>query len=142
MISYDQILKGLVLMLAHYPDCGRGPAELRILAKDYHEALQGFSPDVFTEACKQHKLTCSFFPHLNELFLACNNITSRRTSGAKMLPEITFDKTDEDIKFNKQMNPIILLIISKKITVEEALKMMSQVKDDFHNRGKGGGKDN
>ena len=55
MHNLDFMLQTLVNLALHYPQAGRTPAQLRILAEDWAEDLAAFPRDIVEWALKAHR---------------------------------------------------------------------------------------
>ena len=55
MHNPDFMLQLLVNLALHYPQAGRTPAQLQILAEDWAEDLAEFSPETVERAVKQYR---------------------------------------------------------------------------------------
>ena len=55
MHNPDFTLQLLVNLALHYPQAGRTPAQLQILAEDWAEDLAEFSPETVERAVKQYR---------------------------------------------------------------------------------------
>ena len=62
MHNLDFMLQTLVNLALHYPQAGRTPAQLRILAEDWAEDLAAFPRDIVERAVKAHRRESPYFP--------------------------------------------------------------------------------
>ena len=56
------MLQLLVNLALHYPQAGRTPAQLQILAEDWAEDLAEFSPGTVEKAVKRYRRESPYFP--------------------------------------------------------------------------------
>lgn len=91
MHNPDFTLQLLVNLALHYPQAGRTPAQLQILAEDWAEDLAEFSPDVVEKSVKQYRRESPYFPTVADIWARCDEL--RRGEAAQAdglaLPEQT-----------------------------------------------------
>ena len=68
MHNPDFMLQLLVNLALHYPQAGRTPAQLQILAEDWAEDLAEFSPETVERAVKQYRRECAYFPTVADIW--------------------------------------------------------------------------
>ena len=71
MHNQDFTLQLLVNLALHYPQAGRTPAQLQILAEDWAEDLAEFSPETVERAVKQYRRECAYFPTVADIATNC-----------------------------------------------------------------------
>ena len=75
------MLQLLVNLALHYPQAGRTPAQLQILAEDWAEDLAEFSPETVERAVKQYRRECAYFPTVADIWARCDEL--RRGEAAR-----------------------------------------------------------
>ena len=73
----------LVNLALHYPQAGRTPAQLQILAEDWAEDLAEYSPDVVERAVKLYRRESPYFPTVADIWARCEEI--RRGAEARLV---------------------------------------------------------
>lgn len=100
MHNPDFTLQLLVNLALHYPQAGRTPAQLQILAEDWAEDLAEFSPETVERAVKQYRLNSAYFPTVADIWAHCDELRRGETAQADALalPERTktFDERCEE----------------------------------------------
>ena len=100
MHNQDFTLQLLVNLALHYPQAGRTPAQLQILAEDWAEDLAEFSPETVERAVKQYRRECAYFPTVADIWARCDELRRGETAlaDALALPERTktFDERCEE----------------------------------------------
>ena len=81
MHNQDFTLQLLVNLALHYPQAGRTPAQLQILAEDWAEDLAEFSPETVERAVKQYRRECAYFPTVAYIWARCDEL--RRGEAAR-----------------------------------------------------------
>ena len=71
MHNLDFMLQTLVNLALHYPQAGRTPAQLRILAEDWAEDLAAFPRDIVERAVKAHRRESPYFPTVADIWRRC-----------------------------------------------------------------------
>ena len=91
MHNPDFTLQLLVNLALHYPQAGRTPAQLQILAEDWAEDLAEFSPEVVEKAVKQYRRECAYFPTVADIRARCDELRRGEVAQADALalPEQT-----------------------------------------------------
>lgn len=74
MHNPDFMLQLLVNLALHYPQAGRTPAQLQILAEDWAEDLAEFSPETVERAVKQYRRECAYFPTVADIWARCDEL--------------------------------------------------------------------
>lgn len=85
MLTTNTTLPLLVNLALHYPQAGRTPAQLQILAEDWAEDLACFPVAVVAEAARQHRRESAFFPTVAEIRSRCENVQRGRQALAAAL---------------------------------------------------------
>ena len=67
MHNPDFMLQLLVNLALHYPQAGRTPAQLQILAEDWAEDLAEFSPGTVEKSVKRYRRESPYFPTVAKL---------------------------------------------------------------------------
>lgn len=83
MHNPDFTLQLLVNLALHYPQAGRTPAQLQILAEDWAEDLAEFSPDVVERAVKLYRRESPYFPAVADIWARCDAM--RRSAEARLV---------------------------------------------------------
>lgn len=91
MHNSDFMLQLLVNLALHYPQAGRTPAQLQILAEDWAEDLAEFSSNVVEKAVKRYRRESSYFPTVADIWARCDELRWEETAQADglALPEQT-----------------------------------------------------
>lgn len=76
-------LQLLVNLALHYPQAGRTPAQLQILAEDWAEDLAEFSPDMVERAVKLYRRESPYFPTVADIWARCDEM--RRGAEARLV---------------------------------------------------------
>lgn len=95
-------LQLLVNLALHYPQAGRTPAQLQILAEDWAEDLAELSPEVVDRAVKLYRRESPYFPTVADIWARCEEIrrgTEARLVDAQALPGQT-RTVEEQIALN------------------------------------------
>lgn len=98
MHNPDFTLQLLVNLALHYPQAGRTPAQLQILAEDWAEDLAEFSPDVVEKAVKQYRRESAYFPTVADIRARCDELrrgTEVRASDVLALPGKTRTREEQ-----------------------------------------------
>lgn len=74
MHNPDFTLQLLVNLALHYPQAGRTPAQLQILAEDWAEDLAEFSPETVERAVKQYRRNSAYFPTVADIWAHCDEL--------------------------------------------------------------------
>ena len=74
MHNLDFMLQTLVNLALHYPQAGRTPAQLRILAEDWAEDLAAFPRDIVERAVKAHRRESPYFPTVADIWRRCEEL--------------------------------------------------------------------
>ena len=74
-------LQLLVNLALHYPQAGRTPAQLQILAEDWAEDLAEFSPEMVEKAVKRYRRESAYFPPVADIRARCEEL--RRGEAAR-----------------------------------------------------------
>ena len=77
MHNPDFMLQLLVNLALHYPQAGRTPAQLQILAEDWAEDLAEFSPETVERAVKHYR------PHRSRHLGALRRIAAGRSGAGR-----------------------------------------------------------
>ena len=93
MHNQDFTLQLLVNLALHYPQAGRTPAQLQILAEDWAEDLAEFSPETVERAVKQYRRECAYFPTVADIWARCDEL--RRGEAALALPGRTLTREEQ-----------------------------------------------
>ena len=83
MHNPDFMLQLLVNLALHYPQAGRTPAQLQILAEDWAEDLAEFSPETVERAVKQYRRECAYFPTVADIWARCERIAAGRSGAGR-----------------------------------------------------------
>lgn len=92
MHNPDFMLQLLVNLALHYPQAGRTPAQLQILAEDWAEDLAEFPSETVERAVKQYRRERVYFPTVADIWVRCDEMRrglEARASDALSLPEHT-----------------------------------------------------
>lgn len=74
MHNLDFMLQTLVNLALHYPQAGRTPAQLRVLAEDWAEDLAAFPRDIVERAVKAHRRESPYFPTVADIWRRCGEL--------------------------------------------------------------------
>lgn len=100
MHNPDFMLQLLVNLALHYPQAGRTPAQLQILAEDWAEDLAEFSPGTVEKSVKRYRRESPYFPTVADIWARCDELRRGETAlaDALALPERTktFDERCEE----------------------------------------------
>ena len=102
MHNLDFMLQTLVNLALHYPQAGRTPAQLRILAEDWAEDLAAFPRDIVERAVKAHRRESPYFPTVADIWRRCEELRrglEARREAERALPGRTLTR-DEQIALN------------------------------------------
>ena len=102
MHNLDFMLQTLVNLALHYPQAGRTPAQLRILAEDWAEDLAAFPRDIVERAVKAHRRESPYFPTVADIWRRCGELRrglEARREAERALPGRTLTR-DEQIALN------------------------------------------
>ena len=102
MHNLDFMLQTLVNLALHYPQAGRTPAQLRILAEDWAEDLVAFPRDIVERAVKAHRRESPYFPTVADIWRRCEELRrglEARREAERALPGRTLTR-DEQIALN------------------------------------------
>lgn len=94
MHNLDFMLQTLVNLALHYPQAGRTPAQLRILAEDWAEDLAAFPRDIVERAVKAHRRESPYFPTVADIWRRCEEL--RRGLEARREAERALPGEDAD----------------------------------------------
>lgn len=86
----------------HYPQAGRTPAQLRVLAEDWAEDLAAFPRDIVERAVKAHRRESPYFPTVADIWRRCGELRrglEARREAERALPGRTLTR-DEQIALN------------------------------------------
>ena len=100
--NLDFMLQTLVNLALHYPQAGRTPAQLRILAEDWAEDLAAFPRDIVERAVKAHRRESPYFPTVADIWRRCEELRrglEARREAERALPGRTLTR-DEQIALN------------------------------------------
>lgn len=61
----------LVNLAIHYPQAGRTPAQLQVLAEDWAEDLAPFAPETVEQAVKHCRRESAYFPTVADISARC-----------------------------------------------------------------------
>lgn len=98
----DFTLQLLVNLALHYPQAGRTPAQLQILAEDWAEDLAEFSPEVVERAVRLYRRESPYFPTVADIWARCDEMrrgAEARLADAQALPGQTRTR-EEQIALN------------------------------------------
>ena len=96
MHNPDFTLQLLVNLALHYPQAGRTPAQLQILAEDWAEDLAEFSPDVVERAVKRYRRESAYFPTVADIWARCDEFRQGAEAQADMLALPGQTRTQEE----------------------------------------------
>ena len=102
MHNLDFMLQTLVNLALHYPQAGRTPAQLRVLAEDWAEDLAAFPRDIVERAVKAHRRESPYFPTVADIWRRCGELRrglEARREAERALPGRTLTR-DEQIALN------------------------------------------
>ena len=85
MHNPDFMLQLLVNLALHYPQAGRTPAQLQILAEDWAEDLAEFSPGTVEKAVKRYRRESPYFPTVADIWARCDELRRGETALADAL---------------------------------------------------------
>lgn len=69
MLQPQTVIKTLVRLLSHYPNCGHSEETLQVVAEDWYETFhQNYTDAEFVEAVKVARRQCRFFPTEKDVF--------------------------------------------------------------------------
>ena len=125
MHSPNFMLPLLVNLSIHYPKAGRTPAQLQILAEDWAEDLAGFSPDIVTQAVKQTRRECAFFPTVADIAERCGTMQRGREARAQALPETTMT-LDEQRAMNSEWGAKIIANMRRHMDARTSARQPQQ----------------
>ena len=105
MHNLDFMLQTLVNLALHYPQAGRTPAQLRVLAEDWAEDLAAFPRDIVERAVKAHRRESPYFPTVADIWRRCGELRrglEARREAERALPGRTLTR-DEQIALKTGM---------------------------------------
>ena len=109
-------LQLLVNLALHYPQAGRTPAQLQILAEDWAEDLAEFSPEMVEKAVKRYRRESAYFPTVADIRARCEEL--RRGEAARAdtlaLPGRTLTR-EEQVMLNSEWCAKILANLHDKM---------------------------
>lgn len=83
----------------HYPQAGRTPAQLRILAEDWAEDLAAFPRDIVERAVKAHRRESPYFPTVADIWRRCEALRrglEARREAERALPGRTLTRDEQN----------------------------------------------
>ena len=93
------MLQTLVNLALHYPQAGRTPAQLRILAEDWAEDLAAFPRDIVERAVKAHRRESPYFPTVADIWRRCEALRrglEARREAERALPGRTLTRDEQN----------------------------------------------
>ena len=99
MHNLDFMLQTLVNLALHYPQAGRTPAQLRILAEDWAEDLAAFPRDIVERAVKAHRRESPYFPTVADIWRRCEALRrglEARREAERALPGRTLTRDEQN----------------------------------------------
>ena len=94
MHNPDFMLQLLVNLALHYPQAGRTPAQLQILAEDWAEDLAEFSPGTVEKAVKRYRRESPYFPTVADIWARCDEMRTA-LADALALPGRTLTREEQ-----------------------------------------------
>ena len=92
MHNPEFMLMTLTRLALHYPQAGRTPAQLQVLAADWAEDLAAFPQATVDLAVRSYRRRSAFFPAVADIVAECEAL--RRGEEASALPQETMSFED------------------------------------------------
>jgi len=132
MLQTTDIQCALAKLLNHYPESGHNATSIGKLAFDWHDLLteEGVTRKQFSAGIRHAVKTCRFFPKLADVLEGVRGYREsppQPKSDTLQIADTTsmHDVTPEEVERNKERIQIILKALSKELTIEEAVEMVS-----------------
>lgn len=115
-----------------YPETRYTSSQMIVLSREYYEDLVDEIPvEIFDDTIRQTRKTCRYFPKVVDIILARDIIASRTIAIRRTaLPEQTseHDLTPEEIEVNKRRLKIIRAVATNRITFNQGLERLEELK--------------
>ena len=99
MVTQSEMLRCLTALSLHFPQASRSPEELMIIARDWTEDLEGFSPQAVNQAVKLAIRELNFFPTTRQMIELCSraqgDVDRLQARNALPAPEPKFEDVCE-----------------------------------------------